>query len=709
MWGTHPTAASTGGHLLLGNPTGAATDLGMPNNYLLDRPQYALGYQRDAGIAAWASWHLGATDIGGAGRGNFAADTALPPPWYQVQPGDYTNSGYDRGHLVPSGDRTASRADNDPVFLMTNIIPQAPDNNQGPWANLENYSRSLAQSGSELYIIAGGAGQLGTLASGRLRIPARTWKIIVVLPEGDNDLARITTATRVIAVDLPNTQGIRSSAWESFLTSVDAIEALTGYDFLSAVDPSIQAVLEGRVDGQTGPTPTLGPSSTPTLTPSATATAGPTSSTPSSTPTASATAGPPSATPTASATATAGPSPTPTPTAGSAAAGIIIREFRTRGPAGGNDEFFNLFNPLAVTVDLSGWQLLGSSNSGSTSVRLTLPAGTTLAPGQSYLAVNRASTGGYSGSVAGDNPSGTFTTGIGDDGGVALVTAQGAISDQVGLSSGSAYGEGARLASFGSTNSDRSDRRLDRCADTNDNLADFGATQPSPSTPLNHAAAAQPCAALPTPTVIVTASSTATAAATVPAATVTATTAPATSTATALPTATQPMTATPTTAPATSTTTALPTATLVPVTSTATALPTATQPMTATPTIAPATSTVTASATATATAQVNATATAAPPSATATRISSPLATATPTIAPTLTAQPPTATATMPLATLTTVATNTPSLTTTATSVSPTRTATAAQTTPAPSATAAQTTPSATAGPSFAQYLPLILR
>jgi endonuclease G len=73
---------------------------------------------------------------------------------------------------------------------MTNMMPQAPNNNQGPWAQLEEYSRTLVDQGNELYIIMGGAGQGGvgsngaanTIAGGQIVVPAYTWKVIIVLP-----------------------------------------------------------------------------------------------------------------------------------------------------------------------------------------------------------------------------------------------------------------------------------------------------------------------------------------------------------------------------------------------------------------------------------------------------------------------------------------------------------------------------------------------
>jgi len=141
---------------------------------------------------------------------------------------------------------------------MTNMMPQAPTNNQRTWAGLENYARTLVNQGNEVYIIAGSYGRGGTgsngyatINNGRVTVPSNCWKVAVVLPEGSGDASRVTTSTRVIAVDMPNTNSI-GTAWGSYRTSVDAIEEATGYDILSAVSEAVQSTIEARVDE--GPT-----------------------------------------------------------------------------------------------------------------------------------------------------------------------------------------------------------------------------------------------------------------------------------------------------------------------------------------------------------------------------------------------------------------------------------------------------------------------
>ncbi|CAN5477444.1 hypothetical protein BH10ACI3_BH10ACI3_08440 [soil metagenome] len=247
-------------HEVLGLPTPATPDVNNPHDYLLERNQYVLSYDRDKGIPNWVAWHLDSSWIGSTSRQDtYRNDPSLPAGWYQVQANDYSGSGFDRGHMCPSGDRTSSVTDNSATFLMTNFIPQAPANNQGQWNDMENYIRGLISSGTnEVYIYAGGAGQGGTgsnggvtttVASGHVLVPAWTWKVLVVMPTGSNDADRITKSTRVIAVIMPNVQTI-SGSWQSYRVPVKKVESLTGYRFFTGVRPIVRNLLKYRVDTQ---------------------------------------------------------------------------------------------------------------------------------------------------------------------------------------------------------------------------------------------------------------------------------------------------------------------------------------------------------------------------------------------------------------------------------------------------------------------------
>jgi DNA/RNA endonuclease G (NUC1) len=246
-------------HLTMGNPSGAVASTTEPNNYLMEKPEYALSYNRDLGRPNWVSWHLSDEWIGSLTRfDTFRADPAIPADWYRVQSFDFAGSGFDRGHMVPNADRDkeTSIPINQATFLMSNMVAQAPDNNQGPWADLENFLRTLLPA-NELYIVAGGVGAGGigsngnvttTLANGHVTVPESTWKVALILPKGGDDITRATCSARTIAVRMPNTQGIRNVDWRSYLTSVDAVESSTGYNFFANLPAAVQRCIEAGTD-----------------------------------------------------------------------------------------------------------------------------------------------------------------------------------------------------------------------------------------------------------------------------------------------------------------------------------------------------------------------------------------------------------------------------------------------------------------------------
>lgn len=172
---------------------------------------------------------------------------------------------------------------------------------------------------------------------------------------------------------------------------------------------------------------------------------------------------------------------TGTATTPGATATVVISEFRTRGPSGGNDEFVEIYNNSDSAADISGWKLMGSSNTAPTGARATVPANIVLPGRAHYLFVNTAA-GGYSGAVPGNV---SYTIGIGDTGGVAMTRADDTIVDQVGVTTtATGYREGTPLATTLTTNVDRGYERKPGGAavalqDTNDNATDFQLTAPS--------------------------------------------------------------------------------------------------------------------------------------------------------------------------------------------------------------------------------------
>jgi len=254
-----PPVSGDNSDLLFGNPSGATTStVTSADNYLIDQGYYVESYNNTKGEPNWVSWHLDNSNTTNATSrlDNFAAFSGLPTGFYAVQSTSYQGSGFDRGHNCPSADRTSSTNANSATFLMTNMIPQAPQNNQQTWGNLENYLRTLTNEGNEVYIImgsygSGGSGSQGgtttSINGGKVNVPSNVWKVAIVLPKGDADLTRVSSSTRVIAVNTPNINTINSD-WTKYIVTVRDIEKATGYNIFSALPQSIQDAVETKTD-----------------------------------------------------------------------------------------------------------------------------------------------------------------------------------------------------------------------------------------------------------------------------------------------------------------------------------------------------------------------------------------------------------------------------------------------------------------------------
>lgn len=229
------------------------------SDLLIARPQYTLSYNASRGTPNWVSYELDSRQIvSGQDRCNcFTADPLLPPN-KQILTSDYTNGGFDRGHMTRSADRTTANVDNASTFYLTNIVPQQADLNQGVWAQFENaLGDSATKGGRAVYIITGPiyspTHPLAFLKNeGKVAVPDSTWKIALIGPrvggtafgvgsiQSWDDLAGVT----VLAVNMPNVSGVRNDPWQKYLTTVDRIELSTGLNVLSLLPLAFQTAIE---------------------------------------------------------------------------------------------------------------------------------------------------------------------------------------------------------------------------------------------------------------------------------------------------------------------------------------------------------------------------------------------------------------------------------------------------------------------------------
>lgn len=232
-------------HLAFGNPSNATQDPSDDDNFLIVGEGSVLSYNESRGGVNWVAWRTTRDDVGDSiPRPDFRPDPRLPKWYDRIGYYDYSGSGYDRGHMVPSADRFANPRLNEETFMMSNIVPQTGALNQYPWNDFEMYVRSQAWNRRDVYQIAGCYGEAGRLKN-KITVPTNCWKIAMIMPRGRTP-DKLDTSTRILAVDMPNIEGIENDKWRKYQTTIREIEQRTGLNIFADRPQELQDAIETR-------------------------------------------------------------------------------------------------------------------------------------------------------------------------------------------------------------------------------------------------------------------------------------------------------------------------------------------------------------------------------------------------------------------------------------------------------------------------------
>ena len=227
---------------------------------IISRDQYVISYNRHRRSPNWVAWKLESRDIGHVPRSNlFLKDPDLEH--YLAKTGgntavdttEYNGSCFDRGHQIPSRDRTDTDLNNQETFLTSNIIPQTSYLNRTIWEHLESYTRDLVQHQQKTaYVIAGPIydEDFGAIGPHRdIPVPSKDFKLVFLLSAGQSP-ANIGPSTEVIAVVMPNllsdgTKPIGTAAchpaamapsdrndWKKYVTTLTEVQRISGLHFI---------------------------------------------------------------------------------------------------------------------------------------------------------------------------------------------------------------------------------------------------------------------------------------------------------------------------------------------------------------------------------------------------------------------------------------------------------------------------------------------
>lgn len=182
------------------------------NAILISRQQYVISWNAQSRSPEWVSWLLSRKTLGDASRtSSFHVDHELDKilrdqNLKSVAPAEYRGSCLDRGHQVPSGDRTSSQQDNEATFLMSNVSPQSAYLNRQTWVSLERFTRRRVLRHSEQAIIYTGSiydSNPETIGPQQdILVPTKNFKITVLGP--DSEMKANPSSLRFFVVAFPN-------------------------------------------------------------------------------------------------------------------------------------------------------------------------------------------------------------------------------------------------------------------------------------------------------------------------------------------------------------------------------------------------------------------------------------------------------------------------------------------------------------------------
>ncbi len=205
---------------------------------ILVRTAYTLSYNKDTRNPNWVAWCLTREHINGPYKREglkFMEDLDVPAP--RATNMDYTQSGYDRGHMCPSGDNRWSETAQRESFLYTNCCPQLHSLNAGDWNELENTCRQWAEKYSKVWIACGPIylnKKHKRIGKNKVVVPEAFFKVVLANDNG----------CKAIGFIYRNEAGNRPKS--SYVNTIDQVERITGYDFFSALPDDIEQQVESR-------------------------------------------------------------------------------------------------------------------------------------------------------------------------------------------------------------------------------------------------------------------------------------------------------------------------------------------------------------------------------------------------------------------------------------------------------------------------------
>ncbi|XOV92160.1 MAG: DNA/RNA non-specific endonuclease [Bacteroidota bacterium] len=210
------------------------------NHQILTYSQFTVSYNEEHEQADWVAYELtkAEAEMDRDRCDCFARDTNVSTG--SAVDGDYSSTGFDRGHLSPAADNNASAQANEESFLFSNMSPQLPYFNREVWVKLESWVRQKAIDLGTVYVTTGPifVNNLGKIGNNEVTIPGYYYKVLLTFRDNGNP--------SLIGFLLPHVLPA-SADFRDFVVPVNTIETLTGLDFFPALDNNVEGRNEATV------------------------------------------------------------------------------------------------------------------------------------------------------------------------------------------------------------------------------------------------------------------------------------------------------------------------------------------------------------------------------------------------------------------------------------------------------------------------------
>ena len=197
---------------------------------------YTASYNHQTLVPNWVAWELTAEEAEGTNEGQYSFSRDPEVKYPKAQREDYSNSGWDKGHMAPRADMKWSCQALEESYYFTNICPQNHEMNSQAWRKIEELTRRLAKRYGSVCIVCGPIfddHRFGTI--GGVQVPDRFFKALAI---------NTTEGFKTVAFLVENTP--QNYSPKHYAVSVDSVESVIGRNLFPKADEAAEQTYDWK-------------------------------------------------------------------------------------------------------------------------------------------------------------------------------------------------------------------------------------------------------------------------------------------------------------------------------------------------------------------------------------------------------------------------------------------------------------------------------